>query len=1257
MNKKKALHLALLSLTCCLFLFFSARGESMLDAYGLDLDLFLTYLDYSGEEMSIYPAAAGADGDTVLLWGYLPDSTVEEVTLHVSDVNGLYTFSPDEGTDLQVADAGTDLTGAALCEITARAEDGETVQIRLYLSLSVSEPVDGEEEGAELPEEQQKAPVRITVHFVDQQGNTIAPDRTDTVWTGQLDAVYAAEVEGYTRVGDPAQTVFLPLGTSEAEDVTFVYLPAGEQDVFRLDPEDEMAQTPEPDPLDETQEESGEAEITASWIEQEPEEEEPDGGGSSSMTVFPQDQTPAPSILPAPAVKLIQVFYSYENDLYGYTSTRLEPISEGETLLFAEEPKPGYRLSGEEAQLVTVYPDGTAVPETVVFTYVRAADPTAEPDIQMTIPVYYQAEDGTTVAPTTLETVHFGSQIIYANPADLRDGYDLLTGPQEVVCSEDGTLTPSELVFVYRYSGEAERNEPDGKNDFVLEPFSGYARALRTVNLRSYPDQADSGNIIANISADDLIVLQQITTYKNSTWYYVSVNGRMGYVSSSVIHLLTESETAVLEQNDAFGADETPAPGMPAGLIERWGKTTARVRFRSEPEGKLIRELKKGTEVFVLSEEERDDVSWYKALAGGQTGWIMAQYVDLFSASQSALKQSQVKTPAPTHTPRLTRVPTATPTMYIPTPSPDPVEELKTPEPSPTPVPYTGYGLSVTRAAVRSSLNLNDESVREMIAVDTLVSIQGQAYVEGVCWDSVRVLSSGVTGFMQDSQLRRVSDSEADYYISNLATPTPAPVILSTPEPFEGMARTLGDNVPLRTDMSPNAQIITLLAKDSVLQVINQETTPGGITWCLAQFGQDIGYIRRDMIVQMNDWEIAGYIASLRTPTPEPAATPTPAAASQRVTSYGIVNRDRVNLRQEASPSSISVYMMTRNEMAYILEAVQGSNAKTWYYVSVSGRTGYVSSEYMTVLTQNALDDFLNTEDFRSANNSETLIGDSSHLYSYEDHLQVQWQNESPSASFEPFNPYETPEPVIGSSVQPVPVQTATMAPAPSPTIVAGFVTDDSASGQSGTGGLSLGLIALAVGAGVILIGGTAIYVRGSQRRKRRHHALQKAQAAQRARRAENEAYQAEGRREAYRQDIGYPPSAGTEGRRRYASEPEIRAQDGPYAPARRRQDSLDQTRRTPRTARYRTDAPAYREDGTYRAGTENAAVDEDATAMFRRPVRPAEASTAEQPEQWGPASAGFVPADDVRKEETPDDTQAAPSVRRRRADRFRDGQ
>ena len=98
MSKRiRQLAAALLAVFVCGCVFSAAAEDELQRVYGMDLDLYLTYLDVSGEESSIYPLAVGEDDETVLLWGYLPDPTVEEITLHVSDINGLYTFSRTRG--------------------------------------------------------------------------------------------------------------------------------------------------------------------------------------------------------------------------------------------------------------------------------------------------------------------------------------------------------------------------------------------------------------------------------------------------------------------------------------------------------------------------------------------------------------------------------------------------------------------------------------------------------------------------------------------------------------------------------------------------------------------------------------------------------------------------------------------------------------------------------------------------------------------------------------------------------------------------------------------------------------------------------------------------------------------------------------------------------------------------------------------------------------------------------------------------------
>ena len=66
-----------LLLALCLTLSLPAlAGDALLDTYGMDLDLFLTYPDPYGEEMSLYPEPAGITDGAIALWCYLPDGDV-----------------------------------------------------------------------------------------------------------------------------------------------------------------------------------------------------------------------------------------------------------------------------------------------------------------------------------------------------------------------------------------------------------------------------------------------------------------------------------------------------------------------------------------------------------------------------------------------------------------------------------------------------------------------------------------------------------------------------------------------------------------------------------------------------------------------------------------------------------------------------------------------------------------------------------------------------------------------------------------------------------------------------------------------------------------------------------------------------------------------------------------------------------------------------------------------------------------------------
>ncbi|MBQ8081527.1 MAG: SH3 domain-containing protein, partial [Clostridia bacterium] len=479
--------------------------------------------------------------------------------------------------------------------------------------------------------------------------------------------------------------------------------------------------------------------------------------------------------------------------------------------------------------------------------------------------------------------------------------------------------------------------------------------------------------------------------------------------------------------------------------------------------------------------------------------------------------------------------------------------------------------------------------------------------VNGVCWDSVRVVSSGTTGFMEDSRLARINSEQATYYLEELATPTPAPIFRPTAEPFEGYAKTLGEGAVLREYMNTNASIIQVLGENTVVSVYSQATGTDGDTWCLVQHGQYFGYVRRDMIAQMNEWEITGYLESMRTPTPSPQITATPRAASAMTTSYGYVSRDQVRLRSEPNTSSTPLRLMSRYEFAFVLETLTGADDQAWYRVLIGGQTGYVRSDCFRVLTQGELDTFLASDDYRSANVTETTVSGIDSIQSYEDYTQAQWQNPSLSASYEPFDPYGTPTPLPGGSATPSPTPYAQATPAP--TIIASLNGDPvtpapNSEGGSGFGGI---LIAFGVGIGLAAIGGAYAWYT-HQRNKRRRAA----QRVQQARRAQSAAARPPVREEA----AGYRRDASSRSAYERPDGADERAEGQMSGSTRRTQRYDESVRRAPvdTTTRYRrpsdpSGAPSVSPYEVRSAETEGTrrmdrAAQPDDYAIYRRPAQ-----------------------------------------------------
>ena len=775
----------------------------------------------------------------------------------------------------------------------------------------------------------------------------------------------------------------------------------------------------------------------------------------------------------------------------------------------------GFELDDESAKTVSIDPSGIAAPSEVVF-YFRVKSVAS-----VNITVRYLDENGEAVASPSLHECYVGNNYIKAEPLDLKAGYHLADDEVvEVFINADGSAEPEEAIFIYypemTVAPVTAEPTPDATEfPYAVEPVDIYAfPSSSSINIRSTPESINSRNIIGKLLSTDMIRLTgQLTTNRGETWYMTEVEGVTGFVNSKVVRFATPDEI-----NAAFGYTATPAPTqIPDGFpIERWAatnKSNVNIRTETSTRSSKVKLLeKRNSSLWVYDSLTVDGVKWYHVNVNGSDGYVMAEYITLRSEEDSLSIQASLKSPVPTHTPAPTHMATsyitATPTPYMMTAAPIvsdiPVETQAPPQ-------YAGYAITIRDTRLYSSADLNQ--ARMFINENSLVLIKAQTYISGLCWDSVDCMSTGDSGFMLDTDLRHISNEEARAFLEG-SIATPSPTAIATPVPVQqtGFAATMGDNVVMRSFPDPNAQILAVLPNNVVVLIYGQEFSQD-YTWDLVNIDGDWGYIRHDLLRMLNEYEIAAYLNTLKTPTPMPAATPTAVPITgYNLSSYGYISGDKVRMRADASMDAQSLKVLDRYAFALVLGQKE-KDGVLWYNISQGGTQGYVRGDLFKVLTIDELSSFLGSDEYKNSNsNTVTRTSTSSDsIAPYEDYTVKTWQNPALSVSYEPFT-VGTPSPAATYAASDLATPTVTASVEPLPTSGIGGLIDGSATRspdpdqtqspgeKAGTSSNALGFI-LAAGALALGGGGVYAYVAHKQNQKRRQSVLDAQMRAASARR------------------------------------------------------------------------------------------------------------------------------------------------------------
>ena len=95
-------------------------------------------------------------------------------------------------------------------------------------------------------------------------------------------------------------------------------------------------------------------------------------------------------------------------------------------------------------------------------------------------------------------------------------------------------------------------------------------------------------------------------------------------------------------------------------------------------------------------------------------------------------------------------------------------------------------------------------------------------------------------------------------------TPTPSQTVSAFPQDAWSKA----DDVFLLDDMSTDAKKLLPVPYGEKVVIIDQEQDEKGLTWCLIEYEEEIGFVSRD---QLSDGEVSRI---LETPSPSPAPIP-----------------------------------------------------------------------------------------------------------------------------------------------------------------------------------------------------------------------------------------------------------------------------------------------------------------------------------------------------------------------------------------------
>ena len=849
----------------------------------------------------------------------------------------------------------------------------------------------------------------VTIHHVDAQtGQPITGDTTAEAEANMetYSSVYQQTVEDYTySYADPES--FTPDGMGTPVEVTLYYTQNAPEPVNSTVTVHHVdAQTSQPITGDTTAEADANMETYSSVYQTQVE-------GYTYSYADPESFTPDGKGTP------VEVTLTYTKDLVASKVTFHHVDADGNPLMAdrtvevapsaeayrsesdAAAAPEGYLYASANPETFTV--DGSGTPITVVFTYAQ------KPAVTAPVTFEYVSESGRVVDnPMTVD--------LPVGPNDVMEYCKVVEGytfksvsSQTVEVSADGVATPAKVTFTYTENPTTATVQVHYRNSIGDDlPGSPVIKQLGPGTYLIQPEDVPAGYIVSSSAQPQTVtVTNDLVATPNSisfTCYDANITGTLtiNYYDAADLSKPIATEQRPLkpglqtvaaddsvvakagnyqrtegyaDQQVQVNEDGTVVPATISFYYKSvqntsyvgYAVTTRQTAMRASAaaNGAVTQTLTVNTLLYINGQQQVSGVTWdsSQTVLGGTSasGWVTDADVRHISASeaQALIDQYNQQQQKPTQSP--------------------------------------GYYITLYNSVpLRTYTNIYAEA--RYLKKDTVVYVHSQEY-DGSrnIWHLTTY--DGVTGYVLNGQLRKLTEKEVENYLAsgNPATPENPGGNPYNPNGASSYGYITANSVNFRT--SPNGSRIKQLNKYAMAMILGTRQV-NGVTWYNVNYNGQIGWIHGDYFHQMTLTEFNSFLSSsqyqqglannaVATATPKPStggstsgntsgnkgsATQgsvssvedwnvgtwqntgantqntyapfnpyaTPVATTTPKDQY--MTKDATVKFYQSPDAASSSLTLPANATLNVLETVTQNN-KTWYKVQYNGQTGYVEAE------------------------------------------------------------------------------------------------------------------------------------------------------------------------------------------------------------------------------------------------------------------------------------------------------------------------